>query len=139
MKKEIEILDHTGDIGIRIHAPSLEELFRLAAKGMFQIMLFHPAEKQETEFQVTLQANDLEQLMVNWLSELNFLFQTEQFVLADVAEIAIDNNSLMATVSGELFEPDKHQLHTEIKAVTFHKIYVKQEKSGWTAQLIFDI
>lgn len=83
--------------------------------------------------------DDLEQLLVNWLSELNFLFQTEPFLLAEVISMQIDGLSVRAEIAGESRALREHEIGTEIKAVTYHKIYVRQTADGWEAQVIFDI
>jgi len=139
MGNRIEYLDHTGDTGIRLHVDSLQELFIMAAKAMFEVMCYRTAQRNDLNFEVKVEGNDLEELMVNWLSELNFLFQTEQFVLSEVPSISIEKNALHAQVTGEKFDAQRHEIHTEIKAVTYHKIYVRPEQNGWGAQIIFDI
>ena len=135
---EFEIFEHTADIGLRLVRPTLAELFRDAAFGMFQVMApdnhFQPREQKL----IVLRAGDLEELLVNWLSELNFYFQTEQFVPAEI-DMQVEGKMLRAEVRGEFFDPAVHVVEIEIKAVTFYKIAVKREQAGWRAQVIFDI
>lgn len=137
--KAIEYLDHTADIGIVVSAQSLEEIFALAAKGMMGAIIPTGRIEEKVTRPVTVTAGDLEELLVNWLSELNFLLQTEQFLTASVKEISIRQNELAATIAGETIDPEKHDVELEIKAVTFHKLFVKQSKTGWQARVIFDI
>jgi SHS2 domain-containing protein len=37
------------------------------------------------------------------------------------------------------FNPTLHEVVTEIKAVTYHRIEVVREKDGWQATVIFDL
>ena len=46
---------------------------------------------------------------------------------------------LEADVSGEIFDPARHTIFTEIKAVTFHDLQLERDESGWKAQIIFDL
>jgi len=51
----------------------------------------------------------------------------------------LTENRLSANVNFDAFVPDRHLIKTEIKAVTYHQIYVKSGPSGWEAGIIFDI
>jgi SHS2 domain-containing protein len=135
----VEIIDHTGDIGIRITARSREELFATAAKAMVQLIL--PSRGTGTTEQRHYQAtgDDDEQLLVNWLSEINFYFQTEQFLPCDILTLEMNDNSLQAEVTGNVISLEHNSIHTDIKAVTYHRISVKKINDLWTAQVIFDI
>lgn len=138
-KSKIEYIEHTADVGLKITAPSIEQLFMLAAEGMFEIIIPERKVNSTEKIKVTVNAIDREELIINWLSELNFLFQTRQFLLKKVAALEISDIFLSATIYGEKINPAKHPVETEIKAVTFHKLYVRQQEKIWTAQIIFDI
>ncbi len=135
----IEILEHTADIGLRIRAESLQELFKAAAVGMFRIICPSCSAASIKYLPVQAKGDDLEQLLVNWLSELNFIFQTEPFLLAEVVSIQLDGLAIRAEIAGESRSLREDEIGTEIKAVTYHKIYVRQDADGWEAQVIFDI
>jgi SHS2 domain-containing protein len=138
-KFDIEFLDHTADIGIKIFAPSMEQLFLTAAEGMFEIIIPNRKVNSVKEINVKVDALDREELIISWLSELNFLFQTRLFLPNTISIQNISDTFLSATVFGEQIDLIRHPVETEIKAVTFHKLYVHQQKDKWTAQIIFDI
>jgi SHS2 domain-containing protein len=46
---------------------------------------------------------------------------------------------LRAVVKGEPFQEGVHVIKTEVKAVTYHRIEVRQENGRWRAQVIFDL
>ncbi len=135
----VEYIDHTGDTGIVVTADTLEQVFITAAKSMFHMICPQKVEKPEITKTISFQSDDLEQMMVNWLSELNYLFQTESFLLGSIADIHFSNNVLSANVSGESLDCSRHEIHMEIKAVTYHDIYVKPVNGSWQARIIFDI
>jgi SHS2 domain-containing protein len=57
-------------------------------------------------------------------------------------EFAIDSistTSVRATARGEKIDPARHVIQTEIKAVTYHGLYVREVENGWEAQVIFDV
>ena len=107
--------------------------------GMFRIICPACSATSAVHVSVRAKGDDLEQLLVNWLSELNFVFQTEPFLLAEIVSIQIDGLAIRAEIAGESRALREHEIGTEIKAVTYHKIYVRQEANGWEAQVIFDI
>ena len=82
---------------------------------------------------------DYPDLMVNWLSEVLYLFDTNQFAARDfrVDDIAADR--LRATLIGEPREPERHPWELIIKAVTYHQLKVEQRNSRWQAEVFLDI
>jgi SHS2 domain-containing protein len=138
MMNDFEIFDHTADVGIRLHRNTREELFRDAALAMFSIMAPENAFEARLTQKVRVEGDDDEQLMVNWLSELNFLFQTRQFVPVEIF-VEMSVNALQATVKGDTVDPQKHIIATEIKAITYHCLEVEKDPNGWKAQILFDI
>jgi len=139
--KEFEIIEHTADVGIRAYGKSIEECFENAAKGMFAIITdnsqIEPVEKREIE----LTSNSIENLLVDWLSELLFLNSAYNLVFGDF-KVRIDEGkeqvSLHGEAIGEKYSREKHGYGTEIKAVTYHMLKVKREPPC-EVQVLFDI
>jgi SHS2 domain-containing protein len=132
-------IEHTGDIGIKIFGDTLHDLLVNAAFAMFDVMLDFAAPITNIAEEIEISGDNLEELLVNWLSELNYIFITEHKVFHKFEIIRLKETEITATAIGEKFDPHKHKIKTEIKAVTFHEIYIKQLKSNWEAQVIFDI
>jgi SHS2 domain-containing protein len=138
-----ELFDHTADIGVRASGPSLSSAFEQAARGMYAV-IFHeniPSVQKKGEYQIKLQASDLEQLLVDWLDELLYIFATEHIIFSKF-EVKIEtqekSNKLKAKVYGAILS-DEHLAGTrEIKAVTYHMLSVKKAEN-WDTQVIFDI
>ena len=78
-------------------------------------------------------------MLVAWLSELIFLFDTEFLLLHDFAIDAITETRLTARVSGEPYDAQRHDLSSAIKAVTWHEAAVERTSEGYKASIIFDI
>jgi SHS2 domain-containing protein len=135
---DFELFDHTADIGLRLARPVLSDLYRDAAYALFALIAPKSEFQPLVQKKVQVQGDDSEQLLVNWLSELNFLFLTDQYAPAKI-NVSVNNDIINAVLWGEIVDPDKHDIELEIKAVTYHKIYVKQDGDLWRAQVIFDI
>ena len=143
--KTYEIIDHTADIGIKVYGKNLEVLFLNAARAMFEIMLEVIKKRsifQKTEhkkFLLNKQGSNLEEVLVVWLSELLYLFSTEGLIMEKADMQKLDSASIQAEVTGKIFNPEYSRIKTEIKAVTYHELEVKETERGWEAQVIFDV
>ncbi len=134
------LIEHTADAGIQVEACSLKDLFHTAAQGMIHLVCPHGRTAQTEIHSITVCGEDPAELLVNWLSELNYLFQVEQFLFAELHHFEIISNRLSTTVGGERIDPLRHPLRAEIKGVTYHKMNVEQITPGkWHALLYFDL
>jgi SHS2 domain-containing protein len=90
---------------------------------------------------VSLESPELDLLLVDWLSELLFRFETSSFLVAraTVELITTDVYRLGARVEGEPHDPTRHPIKVLLKAVTYHGLAVQQRGDLWVAQVIFDI
>ena len=129
-------IDHTADIAIKAYGKTLAEAFGNAAFGMFDIIADISQFKPVGEFRVELEAPDLEQMLVDWLSELLYLSEVEDIIFCEF-EVIIQDNELKGIARGEKYNPLKHELHTEIKAVTYHMLEIDKVEN--TVQVLFDI
>ena len=131
-----EELDHTADAGIRAYGATLEDLFENAAAGLFSLITDLEKVRAVGEVKVRVQADDLGSLMVNWLSELLFLHETQRLLLCEF-DVALDGLTLGAHARGERIDKRRHTLNLVVKAVTYHGLKVDPTKG--VAEVIFDI
>ena len=136
-------IDHTGDIGIQVAAPTLPCLFERAALGTFHVLTDLDTVQTPDATSIAVDGRDREALMVRWLSEFNYRHTVDNVLYAsfEVASInnADDGLTLTATARGEPIDPVRHTVHTEIKAITFHGLEVRKTDEGWAVQVIFDM
>jgi SHS2 domain-containing protein len=62
--KAYELIDHTADVGIKAYGKSLSEAFQNAAKGMFDIITDKSEIENIGQYNIKLEADDLEQLFL---------------------------------------------------------------------------
>ena len=139
----IEPFDHTADIGFDLEAGSLAELYVEAAAAFTDTIADLETVRQVEERQLQVVAEDPETLMVNWLEELLFCLDSDQFLVSR-AEIELDELEgggleLSAWVAGERFDPDRHPANVAIKGVTYHQLAVRRDGDRWRARVILDI
>lgn len=136
-------IDHTGDVGIQVTAPTLSQLFERAATGTFSVLTDSDAVQTTESSTLTVEGCDHEALMVRWLSELNYRHTVDRVLYGAFEVESIDETDegfcLTATVRGEPIDPDRHTVYTEIKAITFHGLDVHETEDGWAVQVIFDL
>jgi SHS2 domain-containing protein len=137
----VETFDHTADLGMRVHAADLADLFRTAAEGLFDVILANRgdvrAEQAET---IRLRANSSAELLVDWLNELIFRSETEhRFYGRFAVTLDPDGRGLQAVIHGEPIDPDRHVLDHEVKAATHHRMSLARDGDSWLAEVILDI
>ena len=137
--KKFRILDHTGDLGILVYGRDLEELFRNAGEAFFDIITDVQRVMENTERVIRVEGPNLEDLMVRWLGELLYVHDVDGLLFRSFWIDELRDGALKARARGEAFDERRHVMKTEIKAVTYHKIQVKEEKTGWSARIIFDL
>jgi len=137
--KRYDFIDHTADLGIKIRGTSLEELFENAAYAMFDIMAELDKVKTKQFLEIEIQGEGMEELLIDWLRNLLYKFNGEEYLLKDFEVKEISEKNLRAKVGGEKLDLSRHSLKREIKAVTYHELEVKRTTEGWEAQVIFDI
>lgn len=134
-----EYFEHTADTGLLARGLSLGEAFANAGRGLVGLLVNPAQVRPLEERQVTLAAENLEDLLVDWLNELLFLFDSEGFVPV-VYEVAVSGEArLQATLGGEPFDPQRHEARGGVKAATYHQIAVEKTEEGYVLRVILDV
>lgn len=139
INKGFRFIDHTADIGVVIFGESLPELFQHAAESFFSVLieLRNIHEKESHSF--SLDAPGLEELLVSWLNEFLYLFETQGLLFRRFEIKNLNKEHLEAVAWGEKYTAEKHHIKRVIKAVTFHQLSIQKQRGRWKAQIIFDL
>ncbi|MFH1262895.1 MAG: archease [Pseudomonadota bacterium] len=132
-------ISHTADIGIEAFGTTIPELFENAAWGFVDLLTDAEAILPKERRTIRLNAENKEDLLVRWLSELLFLFETERKLFARTTVTRLTETDLEAVVEGESFDSTRYEIRHEIKAVTYHALSIGPTADGWRAQVIFDL
>jgi SHS2 domain-containing protein len=133
------LLEHTADMGIEASGETLEELFAQAAYGLLEIIAGAPVALCREEKIVTVEGGDSEELLVNWLNEILYLFEIKRFFPLDFEIEEVRENRLLARVRGEPFDPQRHPVEREVKAVTYHQLRLEKIDGLWQARVYVDL
>jgi len=137
-----EYLEHTADIAIRLRAPDLPGILKAATLALRDIFAGPARAGRGEAVGVSLEAEDGEALLIDYLNELIFLFDTRRFLPASLDVTRLVSNGLTrleGTVSGETFDPACHVLKTEVKAATFHAIRIRRCAGELEVDVVFDL
>ncbi|MCS7233827.1 MAG: archease [Synergistetes bacterium] len=136
----IEFIEHTADVGIKVRSESLEGLFKEAAFGLLNIMFSFKRNNfpLEEEFLIELEAGDVEELIVMWLNELIYLFESREYAFRNVEIVELKGSSLKAKI--ECFKVLKEEVVCYVKAATYYNLSLHRSNDGsYEATIIFDI
>ena len=148
--RHFEILDVSGDVGIKAFGKDIEEAFVHAALGMFSLITDLEAIKEKKAIDVSAESDSLDGLLVSWLNELIFYFDAYGFIGSTITISQLtplrgggleggDGYKLKATVYGEEFDQKRHKGKLLIKAATYHKLRIEKRRGMFEIHVIFDI
>lgn len=134
-----EVIDISGDVGIRAFGKDLKEVFVHAARGMYSFITDIKSVETKKALDIHIEDDSREDLLVSWLNELIFHFDTYGFIGKDISITEFTEETLTARLYGEEFDPERHERNLLIKAATYHQLSIVQKNGLWKAEVIFDI
>jgi len=139
---DFEFLEHTSDLKFRAYGETLDTVMVNAVKALTCAFIGKQEVDSKIKRNIKVSADSLEVLVHDFLSELIFLFATEQYVASDVSSLTVSEERgfcLKASLAGNRLDFSRHRVETEVKAVTYHDMVVREEKGGWVVQVVCDI
>ena len=134
--KGYQVLEHIGDAKIKVFGKTKEELFLNAMLGMAALLKPKFKTKKPKVRYIKIQSSDINALLVDFLSEVNYLRQINMEIYDNVKFIEFSDTYLEAEFSGYEVE----EFGDDIKAATFHELNIKKNKDGlWETAIVFDI
>jgi SHS2 domain-containing protein len=146
-----EFFEHTADIGLNAFGKTQLELFENAARGLYAAMGEFVTSGQAIQHELELSASNAEELLLDFLRELHFLFDTRRWVFSqfewregsfkiqDGTLASGDNLKLSVILRGAVADFENSTLKTELKAVTYHHLKVVRTDGVWKATVILDV
>ena len=137
-----EILEHTADIGLMIYGRTLPEIFVHSALGLVALAVeAEPAIKEIplNHLPLSVRGSDLEQLLVNWLSEILYFMDADGWRFSEFRVSLFEGDKLEGEGLGYRRPIAQRTRAIAVKAVTYHQISVREVADGWEAVVYFDI
>jgi len=122
-----------------VRAESLGGLLAEAGRGLFAVIAGDLAQiRPVTRRSFTVPGTDPAWLLLDWTTELLAAFDLERLLLCEF-EVAVEAAGARGHARGERYDPARHTLAHEIKAVTQHGLDVRRTAAGWEGTVIVDI
>ena len=145
-----EFLDHTADVQIHSWGASLKEAFELSAVGMFAYITDLDLIEEQRTLRIEARGHDLKSALFSFLDEWLYAFSAETFFVPFKVEILEFNRrndgengdgnvEIRAIGFGETFDLNKHSQGTEVKAITYSAMQIRETEKAAEVFVIVDI
>ena len=132
-------INHTADLGINVYSSTQADLFSHAALALMEFVTDLKTVHERVKKSVIVEGSDPTDLFINFLREILYLINGEGFLFRGIALNITSSCHLHALMKGEYIDHQRHEIKTEIKAVTYHQAAVTQTERGWQGRVIFDV
>ena len=125
MRKNFE---HTADIGIEVSSSNISEAFQEISLAFSEIITGGNLPRSVISKSVNLKSDNLDSLLVEFLSYLIVLFDTD-FFISGFADLSISKNNkfyLNGNLLGDVYNQETHGYGVEIKAISYHLLTVEE-------------
>ncbi|MBM4260666.1 MAG: archease [Deltaproteobacteria bacterium] len=137
-QKSYRITKRQSELAVRVTGNSQADLFGNSAFALFDVLTDFGTIEIKEKLPLEVEGNDRDDLMINWMRELLYLFQGSGYLLKEFHISEVKDKIVKAEVCGEKIDPDRHEIKQEIAAVAYQ--HGRMEKTGnqWIAQLVFE-
>ncbi len=144
MKKYEYLEDEaTADAAFLAYGKNLENVFENSALAIIELMIDTKNVRVQEVRNVKKEAEDLKSLLYDFLEEIIYFHDAEELVFKKVEVKKVyeedDKFFIEAVFKGEVFNPDKHEAGSNIKAVTYFGMKIEKKNDNWTAKITLDL
>lgn len=138
-QKKYRILSRSSDLLIKVFGGTQAELFANSAFALFDLITDIGKVEIRERLSLEVEGVNRDDLMVNWMRELLYLYQGSGYLLREFLVHEARDNYVRGEVCGEKFDPDRHEIQRDIRAVAYHQSRMDKTGDQWTAQVIFEL
>lgn len=135
--EKYKFLEHTADVKFQVFGKSVERVFENSALALKEVICGKINVKGNKEKSIKIQNKNFESLLYNFLEEILFLLDAEDFLIRRVKKIKIKDFELTAVFIGD--KASRYGFTNPVKAVTYNEMFVKQKGNEWIAQVVVDV
>ncbi|MFX1280168.1 MAG: archease [Promethearchaeota archaeon] len=139
-----EFKDHTADVSVKCWGKTLEDAISQCALSLMTTLTPNLSKiEPKIEKQLEVTAEDKYALCFDFLSEFLYLFDVDDLVFNEITVESIvkmeHKFKLKAKLRGEKFDKNKHEIGTEVKAITYSFMNIEEKKNRVEINIVFDI
>ncbi len=129
-----------ADIAFEAESDSPDGLFETCGAAITDIMVDPKTLRPTTERSFSLESEDLDRLLYDFMTELIVIKDVESLLFKEYeVKVSPQGTSLTAVIKGEAIDRERHRLRNDVKAVTMHLFGVKHEGRRWRTTVVLDI
>jgi len=136
-----KFLPHTGDVKVLASGKTIEEAFSFSAAALRETISGKLKIKTIVEKTIHISGKNYEALLYNFLEEIIYLLDAEDFAFSKLGEFKIHSNKekflLDATLLGD--KASGYKFGNEVKAITYNEMFVKRGKDEAIVQFVLDV
>jgi SHS2 domain-containing protein len=137
MNKKFKFLEHTADVKFQAFGNNVEKVFENSALALKESICGKTKIKNKKEIIIKVKGKDFESLLYNFLEEIIYLLDAKNFIIFKIDKIEIKNFKLKAIIFGD--KASNYNFTSEVKAVTYNDMFVKQKGKKWISQVVLDV
>jgi SHS2 domain-containing protein len=134
---KFKFLEHTADIKFQAFGKDEEELFANSALALKEVICKKMKVKGNKKKEITVRGKDFESLLYNFLEEIIYLLDAEDFLISKLKEIKIKNFKLKAVIAGD--NASNYKFTNNVKAITYNEMFVECKDKKWISQVVIDV
>jgi len=141
MSSKYNYLEHTSDILFEAYGQTQEELIANSAEALCNAMYALEKVEPRESMELKVTAKDFEEMLHKFLEELLLTMEVKLMFFKKflVKKFNLEEGLLEVELKGEPINPEKHEIKSEIKAVTWHDFQARKEEGKWKARVLLDI
>jgi len=139
--EKYKFLRHTADAKFQAFGSTLEEAFINAALATASLMWAWEKIEKKIEHRVEMSGKDHKQLLIGFLEEIIYLFDSKMFLLGSPENLRIKKKGnlyiLKALFKGDSYS-DKYEIHGDVKAITYNEMEI-EKNAHFMVQVVVDV
>ena len=146
MGAKFQFLEHIAiaDVAFEATGDTPSELFTAAARAVIETMVNPSSVSLGWNCSIEREEEDVSPLLFEWLSDIVYVKDAEGVVFQETTVTVLKDPirpvwRLQGTLSGEYIDTERHELRSDVKAVTKYLYEVRQHDGRWTARVVLDI
>ncbi|MBD0305105.1 MAG: archease [Nitrospiraceae bacterium] len=146
MAATFRFLEHIAiaDVAFEASGETPSELFTAAAQAVIETMVNSSSVSSSWSLNIEREEEDVSSLLFEWLSDIVYVKDAEGVVFQKTTATVLEDPMrhvwrLQGTLSGEYIDSKRHELRSDVKAVTKHLYEVLEQDNRWTARVVLDI
>ena len=132
---KFKFLEHMADIKFQAYGSTLKEVFENVVLAFSSYVSSEEKIESRKGKTIEVSGKDNKSLLYNFIDEIIFLLDSENFIVAK-ADILLRGNNLKAELYGD--NAEKYNLK-HVKATTCAEMHIKKIVNKWEIQVVLDV